>query len=77
MKCPGGLAVGELGLERVATHNRNAATVTQGAGVPCKGYLAPSSHFAQGHAGRPGWTQRPASLRGLHVLVGGARAWTW
>lgn len=75
--CPGGLAVGELGLERVATHNRNAATVTQGAGLPCKGSPAPSSHLVQGQAGRPGATQRRASKRGLPAPVGGARAWTW
>lgn len=51
----------------------SAATVTQAGGVECA--LPAFSHFAQGHAGRPGWTQRPASLRGLHVLVGGARVW--
>ena len=59
----------------VSVYNRNAATVTQAGGVECA--LPASSHFAQGHAGRPGGNSEPRELRGLHVLVGGARAWTW
>ena len=61
----------------VSVYNRNAATVTQGAGVPSKGYLVPSSHLVQRQAGRPGGNSEPRGLRGSPVSVGGARTWTW
>ena len=76
MTCPAGLAVRELGLERVATHSCNAATVTQGAGLPSKGSPAPS-YLVQRQAGEPGVTQRHSGLKRLPASVGGATWGTW
>ena len=60
----------------VSVYNRSAATVTQGAGLPCKGSPAPS-YLAQRQAGQPGGNSEPRELRGFPASVGGARAWTW
>lgn len=68
--------VGGLRTELVATHNRSAATVTQGAGLPSKGSPAPS-YLAQGQAGRPGGNSETRELRGFPALVGGATWGTW
>ena len=84
MTCPTGLAGREMVLERVATHSRNAATVTQGAGLPCKGSPAPFSHLVlassrsgAGGLGRSSEADReePGAMKSATGPAGEAMTW--